>query len=356
MKGTLRTLGLIALVILPLSVNVWSGFSHPVQASSQPAWQHVGPNGTIQNQTTDKPNWSGRVQAMVPDPTNSSVLYAGTENGGVEKTADGGQTWTSLTDSASASAMGQQTSAMAITPDGSTVYAFTGHGGWWDFTGAGLWSSTTGGTSWARDDQYGTTFTHSYSDQSLVIDPNLSSRLYVGVLPQPTYVQPLPANYNEGFFYSPDYGATWTQMLTDPLTTCPTGSKEAANQIAALSSGGKTTLYAGVACDESGFPGQGLWTSPDQGKTWQALGGSTFADKNVMTIGVSSQNLVVETSAPGIALSGVWVSSDGGSTWQNTAPNPAVDFDPFNVNNGSNSSGLGSSHSIVVDPGSGTPY
>ena len=46
------------------------------------------PNGTV----------SGAIEAIATDPTNANIIYAGSVNGGVWKTTDGGATWTPLTD------------------------------------------------------------------------------------------------------------------------------------------------------------------------------------------------------------------------------------------------------------------
>ncbi|HEV2953467.1 MAG TPA: hypothetical protein VG015_05205, partial [Candidatus Dormibacteraeota bacterium] len=71
-------------------------------AASTPTWQPVGTPGAVFTNYpgfsgTGWPGYSGRVQSIAADPTHPKTLYAGMAGGGVEKTVDGGETWTTLT-------------------------------------------------------------------------------------------------------------------------------------------------------------------------------------------------------------------------------------------------------------------
>src|SRR5262245_65456477 len=71
----------------------------------------------------------GSVAALLPDPHNPNILYAGTTNGGIWKTTNATAsvpTWTPLTDNQPTLAIG----ALAFSPlDGSTLFAATGNFG-----------------------------------------------------------------------------------------------------------------------------------------------------------------------------------------------------------------------------------
>lgn len=84
------------------------------------AWTPLGPtpipiSGTVA--------YSGRVSAIAVHPTNPSIAYVGTAQGGLYRTLNGGTTWTPLMDGAATLAIG----AVAIAPsDPTTVYVGTG--------------------------------------------------------------------------------------------------------------------------------------------------------------------------------------------------------------------------------------
>jgi len=85
------------------------------------AWTSIGPaplpNGSGNQAVT------GRVTAVVVDPTNSSKVYLGTAQGGVWRSLDGGTTWTNIFDNAQTLAVG----ALAVAPSSpSTLYVGTG--------------------------------------------------------------------------------------------------------------------------------------------------------------------------------------------------------------------------------------
>ena len=68
---------------------------------------------------------SGRVTAIAVHPTNSSIVYVGTANGGVYRSMDGGDNWTAIFDDAQSLSIG----SLALAPSSpSTLYVGTGEG------------------------------------------------------------------------------------------------------------------------------------------------------------------------------------------------------------------------------------
>src|SRR5690349_2452276 len=77
----------------------------------------------LNGQTPGSQPSSGRISALAADLTNPSVLYVAAAGGGVWRTADGGTTWTPLTDGQPTLFMG----ALAVAPSNPKVlYAGTG--------------------------------------------------------------------------------------------------------------------------------------------------------------------------------------------------------------------------------------
>ena len=104
-------------------------------------WKSIGPEG-------------GNIRVLAIDPSNSNIIYAGT-NGGVFKSTNGGGTWNAVNSGLTNTSV----STLAIDPSNSNIiYAGTGGGGVFkssiegivDFNGDGkadiLWQHTSTGT------------------------------------------------------------------------------------------------------------------------------------------------------------------------------------------------------------------
>lgn len=87
-------------------------------------WTEIGPAPIPNGQTTTiSTPVSGRVTAIVVHPTNANLLYVGTAQGGVYRSANGGLTWVALMDNAASLAIG----ALALAPTNpSMLYVGTG--------------------------------------------------------------------------------------------------------------------------------------------------------------------------------------------------------------------------------------
>jgi photosystem II stability/assembly factor-like uncharacterized protein len=123
------------------------------------------------------------VQALAIDPSDSAIIYAGTNGSGVFKSEDGGFNWaemnTGLTD--------LDVQALAIDPnDSAIIYAGT--------NGSGVFKSEDGGFNWAEMN----TGLTDLDVQALAIDPDNSAIIYAGT-------------NDGGVFSSDDGGLNWVQ-------------------------------------------------------------------------------------------------------------------------------------------------
>jgi hypothetical protein len=65
-----------------LSAVLWASNSHVAYGRGLDVWRPIGPDG-------------GFILALAIDPRTPSTLYAGTINGGLFKTTNGGRSWKS---------------------------------------------------------------------------------------------------------------------------------------------------------------------------------------------------------------------------------------------------------------------
>src|SRR5215213_2054963 len=144
----------------------------PSQLTSSSSWMSTGPDG-------------GRVQTLAIDPVNPNTIYAGTDNGGVFKSTNGGNLWTKASIGLTGSLVSVR--ALAINPSNpSIIYAGIANPG-------GIFKSIDGSGSWHQVD--GGIFSN-FVD-ALAIDPNNSSTVYAGVR-------------GDGVFKSTNGGESWT--------------------------------------------------------------------------------------------------------------------------------------------------
>jgi photosystem II stability/assembly factor-like uncharacterized protein len=265
-------------------------------------WVQMGPaaipNG--QTYTTARVLVTGRVTAIVVDPTDSNVIYAGTAQGGVWKTSDGGAMWTPQNDNNVSLAIG----ALAMDPSNHLVlYAGTGEGNFAgdSYYGNGVLKTVDGGASpWS---ELATSTFAGVRFGRLAITPGTTARLFAAT--------------NSGLFRSNDSGATWaalsgvpsspaTDVVIDPTTP--------------------TTAYAA-------FWGVGIYKSTNAGAatpTWTKLaGGLPTSSFTRIALGISAsspQTLYALMSGPPNAnpnlsylVNQFYITSDGGSSWSSIA-------------------------------------
>ncbi len=225
--------------------------------------EHTGywqPLGITYYQTTT--GWSGgmgRVNCIVPHPSDPQTLYAGTPAGGIWKTTTGGNSWISLSDGLPFIGV----SGIAVNPAYTdSIYILTGDG---DGHHTGTWStgvllSVNGGDTW----------------QSTGLQWNIPSSIRgYKLLMHPTNRKILFAVTNAGIYKTTDGGITWNIKQAGEFTDL------------AFNPDNPSSLYAVTK--------KTFYTSTNAGDTWNIPVGAGLPDpatsiSNRIVIGVTPAN------------------------------------------------------------------
>lgn len=219
---------------------------------------------------------------LATDPTNPSILYAGTGEGfgnagairgaGVFKSTDGGTTWTQI--AATATEDWYTVNWLAIAPNGTTLLAAT------TAASGGIWRSTDSGTSWTK-------VAEGADIGYIEIHPNDATKAIASTL-------------GGQALYSIDGGVSWS--ASESITS----NKRV--QLA-YARNNPSVVYASV--DEEGGH---LWRSTDGGVTYSKVNGGT---NYLSSQGWLHNAIWVDpTNANTLVVGGLdlWRSTDGGTT------------------------------------------
>lgn len=131
-----------------VSAELFRLFSREETSSSLDArWSFIGPDKVTKEIKSSHSGGAGRINCIAFHPYDSNTIWVGAPSGGLWKTSDGGNTWTTTTDALAAIGI----SDIAVNPlNPSVIYLATGDG---DFGVAktysiGIIKSTDGGNSW----------------------------------------------------------------------------------------------------------------------------------------------------------------------------------------------------------------
>jgi photosystem II stability/assembly factor-like uncharacterized protein len=239
-------------------------------------------------------------------PGNASTFYFGAVAGGVWKTTDGGETWSSLTDGTPISSVG----ALALAPSNpDVIYVGTGEAApRGDITyGDGVYKSVDGGRTWSH---VGLDDTRQIG--ALIVDPKNPDIVLVAALGHA-----FGSNSERGVYRTTDGGKSWTRVLyrdeqtgAIDVTFDPNDSRIV---YAALWQARRLPWNF-----SSGGPGSGLYRSSDGGVTWTRLSGNGLPPGILGRIHVSvspadSRRVYAMIEAE---QGGLYRSDDGGVHWQ----------------------------------------
>lgn len=268
----------------------------PAAPTTSPSWTSIGPQPIDDGDTSEYNGvapFAGRVTAIAPHPTDSSIAYLGGAAGGVWKTTDDGADWTPVFDRQASLAIG----AIGIDPqDGNTLYVGTGEANFCcqSYFGTGIYKSADGGSTWSNVG--GSTF-DSCHVADIVVQPGSSETVFAAVHAYGITT----TGCDSGVYRSLDGGANWTKVDFGPVTDL------------AVKPESPDVWYAA-------YNASGIWRSLDGGDTWSKLGGG-FPTANVgrIALAVTPANPSRVYAAVGDSRNegalGLWTSSDSGSTW-----------------------------------------
>src|SRR5437588_6167369 len=138
----------------PVTRTVPRSLTAPNAAVTVGTWTPLGPTpiadeknfGPTPQTSSDFGRASGRVTSLATKPTDPNIIYLGAAGGGVWKSADGGTSWSTTTDSQPSIAIG----SLAVDNAGTTIYAATGedNGSGDSQRGLGILKSVDAGVTW----------------------------------------------------------------------------------------------------------------------------------------------------------------------------------------------------------------
>lgn len=237
------------------------------RAMTNQTWQFVGPTNlqAPYEQYYGIGPVNGRINAVAYDPNNSNIIYAGAAQGGLWRSADGGSTWTWLSNSWPMLGI----NCIVVDPNnGSVIYVGLGdyHG---QIAGSyGIMKTTDGGVTWA---EISSASTGKVGVASILMDPTNDQTLIAGT----GDIASIDTSSYGSLYRSTNAGKTWTALnVGGNSSTWPT--------LAASAPSGSTVRFYAVAggLGPSGTGSSRLVKSDDHGATWQPLASPVVTDGN----------------------------------------------------------------------------
>jgi photosystem II stability/assembly factor-like uncharacterized protein len=268
-------------------------------------WRSDDAGQTWTSQWHDQPVLN--IGSLAIDPKSPDTVYCGTgeANGsadsyagvGIFRTQDGGRTWTLLA-SSDAAGIPRRIGAIAIDPFDSQhlVIGGTTHDAG---DASALFSSSDGGTTWVRQNFVST---GNYWCHAVVFHPAAQGVIFATIEENGS---------KNGIWRSQDGGNTW-QQLTSGL---PAASLIGRTSLA-LAPSQPDTMYAIASTASSNTDSVlGVFKSTNRGSTWKPIGGNYFAKEGQMSYG---NCIAVHPADPKRVLCGgvdLHLTTDGGATW-----------------------------------------
>jgi len=278
--------------------DAWQDYlsTHPEAAGGSSYKTQAGPNWTFKGPSTT-PGYDkglGRLNCMAFHPSSANTFWVGSPSGGLWKTTNGGNSWSTNTDllpvlGVSDIAIDQANpNIMYIaTGDGDlgSLSGLTG-GAEGDTKSIGILKSTNGGSTW----------------NSTGLNWNVTSaKLIRRLLINPNNPQILIAAASDGIWITSNAGTSWTNVQNGyfmDIEFKPTDP---------------TIVYASTYNPNGGAE---IWHSNSGGSTWNLIGTINTSTRINLEVTVNNPNLVdALCAAIDGGLDGLWYSTNSGITY-----------------------------------------
>jgi photosystem II stability/assembly factor-like uncharacterized protein len=244
---------------------------------------------------------TGRITSIVIGPTDARIIYIGAALGGVWKTIDGGSTWNPTSDNEQSLAIG----ALAIDPSNhSVVYAGTGEANSSDsYYGAGILKTTNGGSTW--------TLVNHWEDPTVPTSGTFTGSNFARIAINPVTSTTIFAASASGIFRSTDGGSTWIKMSN--------GTPSAPATDVIINPSNTDIVYAAFNSNGIYQTTNANATTPVWNKLTSGLP-TTGASRISLSISPSSPQVVYALmSQNGDFINWFYNTTDDGNTWNSIA-------------------------------------
>ncbi|HNB32109.1 MAG TPA: S-layer homology domain-containing protein, partial [Saprospiraceae bacterium] len=275
MKSTVK-ISLVTCLLILLFLNLKEPIAHSLGSQiNTDTWTIHSPEGGIV--------WDVEV-----DSNNPSIIYTSTDNGGIFKSIDSGQSWSAINNGIDTTSI----VSIAINPFNSSIVVAS--------STYKTYISRDGGTSWLTVLDKG-----AGNSDCIKFDPQNPEWIYLGGI---------------GVFRSQDGGDTWSNISEGKI-----GDWQGAHIIhMAIDGEHPGTIYAIDAPNDNGV--RSIWKTTNGGAIWAQLDLPGSAETILRSVEVDPENPNVIYAgteyAQGSVDSGLYKSGDSGATWTEVITNP----------------------------------
>lgn len=272
-------------------------------------WEYMGPDNT-----------GGRTRAILIDPENPNIIYAGGVSGGLWKSETAGGSWRQIIyegDEYTDGIPNLNISNICMTVNGD-IYFGTGEGfykgqgtGTRGFDGAGIWKSTDGENFYRLPSTWSESGNNTFNFvQKLAAHPTIPDKVF--------------AASNRGLQITEDGGETWYNPV---LNVAQQPINDFAGDVKLCSNGEVVITKVGAH----------VYVSHEGGKTgtFERVSGTgdgqiPTAARTEFAIAPSNANYIyAQSSQANGQLQNVYRSRDGGYTWDIIGPGGSIEFNPL---------------------------